>query len=52
MRDEDYRVVASVQRTLRSGANETFLLGRNEPAVQHYHRMVERVSDAQAANGP
>ena len=52
VRDEDYRVVASVQRTLRSGANETFLLGRNEPAVQHYHRMVERVSDAQAANGP
>ena len=44
VRDEDYQVVATVQQALRSGANESFLLGRNEPAVQHYHNMVAHAS--------
>ena len=25
---------------LHSGANDSFLIGRNEPAVQHYHRSI------------
>ena len=40
VRDEDYALVATVQGALRSGANDSFLIGRNEPAVQHYHRAI------------
>lgn len=44
VRDEDYSIAFSIQKNLNSGANTHFLLGRNEPAVQHYHRMVEKFS--------
>jgi len=40
VRDEDYRVGMTIQDGLHSGANSEFLLGRNEPAVQNYHRTV------------
>ncbi|MFL2503006.1 MAG: aromatic ring-hydroxylating dioxygenase subunit alpha [Luminiphilus sp.] len=40
VRDEDYALVATVQGALHSGANESFLIGRNEPAVQHYHKII------------
>jgi phenylpropionate dioxygenase-like ring-hydroxylating dioxygenase large terminal subunit len=43
VRDEDYALVATVQQALSSGANDSFLIGRNEPAVQHYHRMIEQI---------
>ena len=43
VRDEDYALVATVQDALRSGANDSFLIGRNEPAVQHYHRAIANV---------
>jgi len=42
VRDEDYAMGFTIQRGLASGANETFLFGRNEPGLQHYHRMVAR----------
>ncbi len=42
VRDEDYAVGATIQDGLNSGANTEFLLGRNEPAVQNYHRAVAR----------
>ena len=45
VRDEDYALVATVQGALHSGANESFLIGRNEPAVQHYHQMIASVCD-------
>ena len=44
VRDEDYSLVATVQGALLSGANESFLIGRNEPAVQHYHRAIAAVA--------
>ena len=44
VRDEDYVLVATVQGALGSGANDSFLIGRNEPAVQHYHRMIAEVA--------
>lgn len=40
VRDEDYSIASAIQKNLASGANRAFLLGRNEPAVQHYHRMI------------
>ena len=43
VRDEDYVVGASIQEGLQSGANREFLFGRNEPAVQNYHRTVARL---------
>ena len=44
VRDEDYALVATVQGALHSGANDSFLIGRNEPAVQHYHRAIAAVA--------
>ena len=40
VRDEDYAIGAFVQSGLKSGGNKSFIYGRNEPAVQHYHRAV------------
>ncbi len=37
---EDYPVGFGIQAALDSGANEYFIIGRNEPGIQHYHRMV------------
>ncbi len=48
VRDEDYAIAMRVQQGLRSGANTHFILGRNEPAVQHYHRMIDRYAAADA----
>ena len=46
VRDEDYALVATVQGGLGSGANDSFLVGRNEPAVQHYHCEIENLLKA------
>jgi len=40
VRDEDYAIGFGIQNAILSGANEHFLIGRNEPAVQNYHRWV------------
>jgi len=40
--DEDYAMGFRIQAGLRSGANTEFLYGRNEPAVQNYHRWISR----------
>ncbi len=48
VRDEDYAVVATIQAALRAGANEEFLIGRNEPGVQHYHRTVARMMQGES----
>jgi nitrite reductase/ring-hydroxylating ferredoxin subunit len=48
VRDEDYATVITIHDGLHSGANEVFVLGRNEPAVQNYHRAIARfVSDGE-----
>jgi hypothetical protein len=43
---EDYPVGFSIQAGLASGANESLLIGRNEPGLQHYHRMVAMLVEA------
>ena len=43
VKDEDYAVGRTIQDGLRSGANREFLFGRNEPAVQNYHRTIARL---------
>ena len=43
VRDEDYALVATIQGALHAGANDSFLIGRNEPAVQHYHRSIAAI---------
>jgi len=48
VRDEDYAIGFGVQRALLSGANEHFLIGRNEPAVQNYHRWVAHFARSDA----
>lgn len=37
VRDEDYRLVESLQANLESGAREQLVFGRNEPGLQHRH---------------
>ena len=52
VRDEDYALVATIQSALHSGANDSFLIGRNEPAVQHYHRHVAAITTAAVNSSP
>ncbi len=42
VRDEDYVIGAGIQAGLRSGGNTEFTFGRNEPAVQHFHKTLAR----------
>ncbi len=42
VRDEDYDMGFQIQKTLMSKANEAFVFGRNEPALQHYHDHVAK----------
>lgn len=37
---EDFATAAGIQRGMRSGAHPGIVIGRNEPALQHYHRSV------------
>jgi phenylpropionate dioxygenase-like ring-hydroxylating dioxygenase large terminal subunit len=48
VQDEDYRIGFGIQGALQSGANESFVFGRNEPAVQNYHAWVERFMEQRA----
>jgi phenylpropionate dioxygenase-like ring-hydroxylating dioxygenase large terminal subunit len=43
IRDEDYVAAAASHAGARSGANEYFLFGRNEPALHHYHNNYNEV---------
>lgn len=43
IRDEDYKTGFGVQAGLRSEANTHFVFGRNEIAVQHLHRWIDRL---------
>jgi len=42
VQDEDYRVGYGIQSNIGAIANNSFVFGRNEPAVQNYHSWVAR----------
>lgn len=42
VRDEDYRIGFGIQQSIETGANQSFVYGRNEPAVQNYHTWIDR----------
>jgi len=42
VKDEDYDMGFKIQKSLGSKANEAFVFGRNEPALQHYHDHVAK----------
>ena len=44
VKDEDYDMGFKVQKSLKSKANDAFVFGRNEPALQHYHDHVKKFS--------
>jgi len=46
--EEDYRIGRQIQAGIGSGANRAFVFGRNEPALQHYHRFVAQYASAGA----
>ena len=41
VRDEDYWIQDTVQKNLKTGANTTFLFGKNEGGLHHFHRTVD-----------
>jgi Ring hydroxylating alpha subunit (catalytic domain) len=41
--DEDYATGFGVQRGLAAFDGEEFLFGRNEPGVQHFHRVLNEL---------
>ena len=50
LRDEDDPVGRAIQAGINSGTNKALIFGRNEPAVQNYHRTIARLmQDADAA---
>jgi hypothetical protein len=51
--DEDFRVMAGVQRGLSSGALDALRVGANEPALRMYHAaLVEALGDAPVSEEP
>ncbi len=42
---EDYPIGNSIQECIPAGANDVFLIGRNELAIQHYQKAVEKYSN-------
>ncbi|MFT4822957.1 MAG: phenylpropionate dioxygenase-like ring-hydroxylating dioxygenase large terminal subunit [Halioglobus sp.] len=50
VQEEDYGIGFSIQSGLESAANDHFLFGRNEPAVQNYHRWIAKFMDLQNNN--
>jgi len=46
VQEEDYGIGFSIQSGLESGANDHFLFGRNEPAVQNYHHWIAKFMDS------
>jgi hypothetical protein len=49
VRDEDYKTGLDIQKGLTSGANDTFVLGRNELTLQRFHGWVDRLMAAESA---
>ncbi|NDZ17730.1 hypothetical protein C7T35_32040 [Variovorax sp. WS11] len=47
VRDEDYVVGAGVQQSLDSGMVTSFTIGRNEPAIQHFHATLAQFNTEQ-----
>jgi hypothetical protein len=45
VQQEDYGIGLSIQGALAAGANSEFIFGRNEPAVQNYHRWIDSLMD-------
>jgi len=45
IRDEDYLMSASQQRSAESGAIKHSIFGRNEPALHHYHNTYRKMLD-------
>ena len=48
VQDEDYGLGFGIQSCIQSGANREFVFGRNEPAVQNYHRWVAKFMNQEA----
>lgn len=46
---EDFTTAAAAQQGFYSGAFESIVIGRNEPALQHYHRGLQALLGATAA---
>jgi hypothetical protein len=40
VRDEDYKIGLDIQSSIHAGANDHFVFGKNEPAVQNYHKWI------------
>ena len=43
VRDEDYAVASLAQRSANAGLQDSFLFGRNEPTLHHYHNTYRKV---------
>ncbi len=46
--EEDCPMAENMQRSVDSGSLKTFLFGRNEPGLQHFHRSIDIILNQQA----
>lgn len=49
VQEEDYPMGYKIQKGLAAGGNKVFTIGRNEPAIQHYHKWVKHFTEAKEA---
>ena len=47
VRDEDYKIGADIQSSIHAGANDHFVFGKNEPAVQNYHKWISNFMESE-----
>ena len=47
VRDEDYKIGLDIQSSIHAGANDHFVFGKNEPAVQNYHKWISNFMESE-----
>ncbi len=50
VQDEDYAIGFGIQSGVHAVANESFVFGRNEPAVQNYHKWIARFMEREGCD--
>lgn len=49
VQDEDYAIGFLIQQSVGAVAEQSFVFGRNEPAVQNYHKWIARFMDSEGS---
>ena len=48
--DEDYKMGLQIQSNISKLESHNFVYGKNEPAVQNYHKWIEKFMNKEGSN--